>query len=215
MMMFTVAKISLIRNALGFGKSIASRGFRTCNNISKGPHIKAKSKPSINRLKILSRDQPVEGGKSCERESTNQNRTRGLNQRLLNLRSNLVGAITQSKQSCFKLINSKIHSLKTQIELDKSMKKWQRFLKQHPSLDISSDEIEELPPSLNLEAIKKETKSVRTNTTLSLPLAFKGETIPPVDPNWVCMSIIPRNYKVVSKITSLPDLFNLKCIESN
>ena len=29
------------------------------------------------------------------------------------------------------------------------------------------------------------------------------------------MSIIPRNYKIVSKITSLPDLFNLKFIESN
>ena len=29
------------------------------------------------------------------------------------------------------------------------------------------------------------------------------------------MSIIPSNYKIVSKNTSLPDLFNLKFIESN
>ena len=29
------------------------------------------------------------------------------------------------------------------------------------------------------------------------------------------MSIIPRNCKIVNKITSLPDLFNLKFIESN
>ena len=29
------------------------------------------------------------------------------------------------------------------------------------------------------------------------------------------MSIIPRNCKIVHKITSLPDLFNLKFIESN
>ena len=36
-----------------------------------------------------------------------------------------------------------------------------------------------------------------------------------MDPNSVCMSIIPRDYKIVSKITSLPDLFNLKIEESN
>ena len=88
-------------------------------------------------------------------------------------------------------------------------------MKQQPRLNSSSDEIEEVPPNVSLEAITKETKSVRTNTTLSLPSAFKGETIPPVDPNSICMSIIPRNCKIVNKITSLPDLFNLKFIESN
>ena len=111
-------------------------------------------------MKVSSRDQPVEGGKSCERELTNQNRTHGLNQRLRNLRSNLVGAIAQSVL-LLKVVsiyqNQKIHNSKTQIEMDKSMKKWQIFLKQHPSLDSSSDEIEELPPNLNLEAITKET----------------------------------------------------------
>ena len=95
------------------------------------------------------------------------------------------------------------------------MRKWQKFLKQHPSLISSSDEIEELPPNVSLEAITKETKSVRTNTTLSLPSAFKGETKPPVDPNSICMPIIPRNCKIDNKITSLPHLFNLKFIESN
>ena len=96
------------------------------------------------------------------------------------------------------------------------MRKWQKFLQQHPSLNSSSDEIEELPQNtVSLEAITKETKSVRTNITLSLNSAFKGETIPPVDPNSICMSIIPRNCKIANKITSLPDLFNLKFIESN
>ena len=71
--MFTVVKINLIRTALRFDKSNASRGYKTCNNISKRPHIKAKIKQPINRLKVSSRDHPVEGGKSCERESTNQN----------------------------------------------------------------------------------------------------------------------------------------------
>ena len=100
--------------------------------------------------------------------------------------------------------------------MGKSMRKWQKFLPQHPSLNSSSDEIEELPQNtVSLEAITKETKSVRTNTTFSLPSAFKGETIPPVDPNSICMSIIPRNCKIVNKITFLPDLFNLKFIESN
>ena len=40
--MCTVAKNFLKHTALGFGKSIASRGSKTGNNISKGPHVKAK-----------------------------------------------------------------------------------------------------------------------------------------------------------------------------
>ena len=67
---------------------------------------------------------------------------------------------------------------------------------------------------MNLEAITKETRSIKSNTTLSLPSAFKGETIPPVDPTNLGMSIVPRAYKIVSKITSLHELFNLQFIES-
>ena len=63
--------------------------------------------------------------------------------------------------------------------------------------------------------ITKETKSIRTNTTVSLPSAFKGETISPVDPNNVCMSIVPRGIKIVSKITSFPEIFILQFFESN
>ena len=80
--MFTVAKINLIRAALGFNKNNASRGYKSSNSQSKGPHIKAESKQYINRLKVLSQNEPVEGGKPCERESTNQNRTHGLNRQL-------------------------------------------------------------------------------------------------------------------------------------
>ena len=39
------------------------------------------------------------------------------------------------------------------------MQKGQNFLKQHPRLNSSSDEIEEVPPNVSLEAITKETKS--------------------------------------------------------
>ena len=200
--MFTVAKINLIRTALGFNDSNTSRGHKSSNYKSKETHIKAESQQSIKRLEVSSRDEPVESGKTCERNSTNQIRTRGLSRRLRELRSRLVGAITQSEESRLQLSNSKIQSSKSQFGMDRSMRKWQKFLKQHPSLNSSSNAIEELPPNVSLEANTKETKSIRTNSTLSLPSAFKGETIPPVDPISICMSIIPRNCKIVNKITS-------------
>ena len=50
--MFTVAKIIFIRTALEFNSSSASRGYKSSNNPSKGPHIKAESKQSTNRLKV-------------------------------------------------------------------------------------------------------------------------------------------------------------------
>ena len=206
--MFTVAKINLIRTALGFN---TSKG----HNKSKGPICTAERKQSINRLEVFSRNDSVEGGKTCKRKSTNQIQTRGLSRRLREIRTGLVGAIIKSEQSCSKLLKTNSQISTSNIKMDRSMRKWQKFLKQHPSLNISSDEIEELPPNVSLEALTKETRSIRTNTTLSLPSAFKGETVPPVNPNLLCMSINPRNCKIVNKVTSLPDLFNLKFIESN
>ena len=206
--MFTVAKINLIRTALGFN---TSKG----HNKSKGPICTAESKQSINRLEVSSQNESVEGGKTGQRKSTNQIQTRGLNRRLRETRTGFVRAIIKSEQSCSKSLNSKFQISTSKIGMDRSMRKRQKFLKQHPSLNSSSDEIEALLPNVSLEAVTKETRSIRTNTTLSLPLAFKGETVPPVDPNLLCMSIIPRNCKIVNKVTSLPDLFNLKFIESN
>ena len=206
--MFTVAKINLIRTAPGFN---TSKG----HNKSKGPICTAESKQSINRLEVSSRNDSVEGGKPCKRKSTNQVQTRRLSRRLREIRTGLVGAIIKSEQSCSKLLKSNSQISPSNIKMDQSMRKWQKFLKQHPSLNSSSDEIEELPPNVSLEAVTKETRFIRTNTTLSLPSAFKGETVPTVDPNLLSMSIIPRNCKIVNKVTSLPDLFNLKFIESN
>ena len=209
--MFTVAKINSIRTNLGFVQSNASSGPEIYNRTSKRQKIKAHNQQSIKRLKISSRFQPVEGVKSCERKLTKQNQTHGSNQRLCSIRENLDSAITQLEESRLNL-NSDSN---THIEINRSMKKWEKILKQHLSLDSSTNEIEELSSSLHLEAITKETRSIKTNTTLSLPSAFKGEANPPVDPNTVCMSIVPRGYKIVSKITSLPELFNLQFIESN
>ena len=101
-----MAKINLICAALGFNKNNPSRGYKSSNSQSKGPHIKAESKQSINRLKVSSQNEPVEGGKPFERESTNQNRTYGLNRRLRKIRGKLVGAIIQSKESCLNLPNT-------------------------------------------------------------------------------------------------------------
>ena len=127
--MFTVAKINLIRTAVGFNVSNTSKGYKYSNHKSKGTHIKAESKQSINRLKVSSRDEPIEGGKPCERNSTNQIRTHGLSRRLREIRSKLVGAITQSKKSCIQLSNSKFQNSNSRIEMDRNMKKWQKFLK--------------------------------------------------------------------------------------
>ena len=106
-----------------------------------------------------------------------------MNRRLREIRGKLVGAIIQSKESCLNLPNTSKNS-ESRFEMDKNTRKWQKFLQQHPSLNSSSDEIEiEIVVVMKLEAITEETRSVRTSTTLSLPSAFKGETIPPVDPN--------------------------------
>ena len=60
--MLTVAKINLIRTALGFNTS--SRGYKSFNNKSKGPICTAGSHQSINRLEVSSRDESVEGAKN-------------------------------------------------------------------------------------------------------------------------------------------------------
>ena len=49
---FFVAKINLIRTALGFNSSSASRGYQSSNHSSNGLHIKAESKQTIHRLKV-------------------------------------------------------------------------------------------------------------------------------------------------------------------
>ena len=78
--------------------------------------------------------------------------------------------------------------------MDRIFKKFRQFLNRHPSLHSSSDEIKEIPvtTTASLEAITKESRSIKTNTVLSLPSAFAGETIPAVDPNNLVMSIVRR-----------------------
>ena len=192
--MFTVAKINLICAALGIN---TSKGYKLSNNKSKGPICTAESKKSIIGLEVSSRNESVEAGRTCEQNSTNHDQGRGLSQRLREIRTGSAGTIIKSEESCLKSSNLKTKISQPKFEMDRNMRKWQKFLKQHPSLNRSSDEIKELPPNLSLKAVTKETKSIRTNTTLSLPSTFKSETIPPVDPNQIFMSIIPRSCKIV------------------
>ena len=146
--MFTVAKIKLIRTALGYN---TSKG----HNKSEGPICTAESKQSINRLEVSSRNDSVEGGKTCKRKSTNQIQTRNLSRRLREIRTGLVGAIIKSEQSCSKLSKSNSQISASNTKMDRSMRKWQKFLPKHPSLNSSSDEIEELPPNVSLEAVTR------------------------------------------------------------
>ena len=84
-------------------------------------------------------------------------------------------------------------------------------MERHPSIS-SSDEIEEI--DVDMQAVTIEVRSTKTNTILSLPSVYPGESYPPVNPENRVMSIIPRNCKIVSKQTALPELFNLRIIES-
>ena len=74
--------------------------------------------------------------------------------------------------------------------------------------------MEELNANPKLEAITTETRNTKTNTILSIPLAFPGESFPAEDPTSCIMSIVPRNCKILQKNTALPELFNLRFIDS-
>ena len=77
-----------------------------------------------------------------------------------------------------------------------------------------SEEIEEIPTHSVFEAITKETRANKSITILTLPSAFKKETISPVYPNNLCVSIVPRGFENVTKLSSLSELFNLPIIEA-
>ena len=90
-------------------------------------------------------------------------------------------------------------------------RKIRKLLERHPSIS-SSDEIEEIDQ--DMQAVTTEVRSTKTNTIISIPSVYQGESYPPVNPENRVMSVIPRNCKVVSKQTALPGLFNLRFIES-
>ena len=75
-------------------------------------------------------------------------------------------------------------------------RKIRKLLERHPSIS-SSDEIEEI--DVDIQAVTTEVRSTKTNTIISIPSVYPGESYPPVNPENKVMSIIPRNCKIVSK----------------
>ena len=67
---------------------------------------------------------------------------------------------------------------------------------------------------MDMQAVTTEVRSTKTNTIISIPSVYPGESYPPVNPENRVISVIPRNCKIVSKQTALPELFNLRFIES-
>ena len=65
-----------------------------------------------------------------------------------------------------------------------------------------------------MQAVTTEVRSTKTNTIISIPSVYPGESYPLVNPENRVMSVIPRSCKVVSKQTALHELFNLRFIES-
>ena len=84
-------------------------------------------------------------------------------------------------------------------------------MERHPSIS-SSDEMEKI--DVDMQTVTTEVRSTKTNTIISIPPVYPGESYPPVNPENRIMSVIPRNCKIVSKQTALPELFNLRFIES-
>ena len=191
--MFTVAKISRIRSTLGFRNKLESpsvtKNRRICN--------------------ISNRKRPVEGERSCDGNWTNHKATNCIPGRSIEFSKNSVGTIIEVNFGYSKSLNSPINiNNSSNLTTERKLKK---LLERHPSIS-SSDDIEEI--DVNIQAVTTEVRSTKTNTIISIPSVYPGESYPPVNPENKVMSIIPRNCKVVSKQSALPELFNLRFIES-
>ena len=191
--MFTVAKISRIRSALGFRNKLESPSVtnnrRICN--------------------ISNRKRPVEGERSCDGNWTNHRATNCIPGSSIEFSKNSVGTIIEANFGYSKSLNSSIN-INNSSNLIKE-RKLKKLLERHPSIS-SSDDIEEI--DVNIQAVTTEVRSTKTNTIISIPSVYPGESYPPVNPENKVMSFIPRNCKVVSKQSALPELFNLRFIES-
>ena len=197
--MFTVAKISHIRSVLGFKKEA----------FSKGKLESPKAKNNNKRVcKISNIKQPVEGEKTCYGKRTNHRAATNCSSgRSLKSSENVIGTIIETDFG-YSNLRVNIQNSKSSIVMERKIRK---LLERHPS-NSSSDEIEEI--NQDMLAVTTEVRSTRSNTMISIPSVYPGESYPPVNPENRFMAFIPRNCKVLSKQTALPELFNLRFIES-
>ena len=196
--MFTVAKISRIRSALRFEKEAFSKG-------------RLESPPVTNNKRVCNisnRKQLVEGERSCGGNWINHRATNRISGRSIKFSGNLVGTIIEAD---FGYINSSNINIQNSEYNSIMERKIRKLLERHPSIS-GSDEIEEIDQ--DMQAVTTEFRSTKTNTIISIPSAYPGESYPPVNPENRVMSVIPRNCRVVRKPTALPELFNLRFIES-
>ena len=204
--MFTVAKLSRIRSALGFEKEHVSKN-------------RLESPPVTNNRRVCNisnRKRPVEGERSCDGNWTNHKVTNYFSGRSIKFSNNSVGTIIEANFSYLNpsktlkiSSNSTTNTQNSKHNLIMEMK-IRKLLERHPSIS-SSDEVDEI--DVDMQAVTTEVRSTKTNTIISIPSVYPGESFPPVNPENRVMSIIPRNCKTVSKQTALPELFNLRIIE--
>ena len=163
--MFTVAKISKIRSALEFEKEAFSKG-------------RLGSPPVTNNKRVCNisnRKQPVEGERSCGGNWTNH-RANCISGRTIKFSGKLVGTIIEADFGYLNSSNTKIQNLKSNSIIEEKIRK---LLERHPSIS-SSDEIEEIDQ--DMQAVTTEVRSTKTNTIISIPSVYPGESYPPVNP---------------------------------
>ena len=195
--MFTVAKISRIRSALGFKKKTFSKNKLESPSVTNNRRV----------CNISNRKRPVEGDRSCDGNWTNHRATNCISGRSIESSKNLVGTIIEANFSYSKSLNSSINNHNSSnLIMERKIRK---LLERHPCIS-SSDEIEEI--DVNIQAVKTEVRSTKTNTIISIPSIYPGESYPPVNPENKVMSIIPRNCKIVSNKPLFPNclIFDLK-----
>ena len=205
--MFMVAKIGRVRSALGFEKETFSKNRLEYPPVTNNRRV----------CNISNRKRPVEGERSCDGNWTNHRATNRISGRTIKSSNNLFGTIFEAN---FSYLNSSktlkmspnsstnTQSLKHTLIMERKIKK---LLERHPTIS-SSDEVEEI--DVDLQAVTTEVRRTKKKTIISIPSVYPGESYPPVNPENRVMSVIPRNCKIVSKQTALPELFNLRFIES-
>ena len=177
---------------------------------SGGPEI-IKAKASVNlstNWKAVStvHKRPLKGQRTCEVNLANEIHTRNDYRRTSERNLKIVEAVN----------NSSSRYTGKHEKMEKTFRKMDQFLERHPSINSSEsgDEVEKLDANPQLQAITTETTTTKTNTIFSILSAFPRESFPTVDPTSCIMSIVPRNCKIKQKKTALPELLNLKFIES-
>ena len=191
-------RFSRIRSALGFEKKAFSK-----NRLESPPVSNNRRVCNISNTK-----RPVEGKRSCGGNRTNHRATNCISGRSIKPSNNLVGTIIEADFSYLNSSKTNTQNLKHNLIMKPKIRK---IFKRYPSIS-SSDEIEEV--DVDMQAVTTEVRNTKTNTIISIPSVYPGESYPPVNPENRILSVIPKNCKIVSKQTALPELFNLRFIES-